>query len=429
VHVRSPGRIPYDAVMPDASLAELYAEHAPAARRLALSLAPPHEADDLVAESFTRVISAMQRGREPQAFRPYLMTTVRHQAADSARGRHRLVPVPDPEPPAAPSAAELAGRRDEAARARAAYATLPERWQAVLWATEVEGKRPAQLAGQFGMSANSVAQLAVRAREGLREAYLAVHIGPHVPEPCRSWTSLLPASARDTLPARQRAKLDGHLRRCARCAALSGELEMLNTGLGELIGPAVLAGSAAAGRKLLSSVISAAHRPALAAVGAVALAGGLGTLQLTMPAPGASPPPHSVVRAGSSSVPVPARSYAPKHARTSGGSAGSSAAVAAAPAVTAPGSPATTAAGSGGRHAAQASPAGQLGDAVSGVTGAAGQAVGAAVPAAAPAGQLVAGTGAALGSDVNAVTGSAGQLAAGTVPAVTGTVSGVLGGL
>ena len=42
----------------------------------------------------------------------------------------------------------------------------------VLWHTEVEGQRPAEVAPLLGMSPNSVSALAYRAREGLRQAFV-----------------------------------------------------------------------------------------------------------------------------------------------------------------------------------------------------------------------------------------------------------------
>jgi DNA-directed RNA polymerase specialized sigma24 family protein len=52
-----------------------------------------------------------------------------------------------------------------------AFDSLPPRWRAVLWQTEVEGRSPASLAAVSGMSANGVAQLASRARMGLAVAW------------------------------------------------------------------------------------------------------------------------------------------------------------------------------------------------------------------------------------------------------------------
>jgi RNA polymerase sigma factor (sigma-70 family) len=154
-----------------ASFDVLYAEHAPAARRLALSLVPGDVADDIVSEAFVRVIAAVRRGASPVSFRPYLFTVIRNQAWAYVRERHRLVLVADPEPPAAPGAGELAVRREELAMVTRAFAALPQRWQFILWQTEVEGHQPASLSERTGLSPNAVAQLAVRARVGLSQAW------------------------------------------------------------------------------------------------------------------------------------------------------------------------------------------------------------------------------------------------------------------
>jgi len=413
-----------------ADLAGLYAEHQPAALRLARALAPASEAEDLVAGSFANIAELMNRQGHaaPREFKPYLMTTVRHQAASAARGRHRLVLIADPEPPAAPGADELAARRDEAGRARRAFASLDRRWQDVLWAVEVEGRRPAELAGRFGLSPNGVAQLAVRAREGLRQAYLAGHAGD-IPGDCRPFADLLPAGTRGRLGPRQQARLSRHLRGCARCSALSGELTALNENLGTLIGPGALAaGSVAAGRRLLGSLL---HQPAAVTFSSIAVAAAALTATVPLTVTSTVPAPvqarvQTVARAGDHPL-SPARPYVPKHARNRhpGGSPGSGSAVPpggqavpqagqaasrAVSGVTATAAPVASAAGQAVTSAGQ-----QLGTAVSGVTGTAGQAAGSVIPAAAPAGQLVTQAGSDLGSDVTTVTGQAGQLAQGAV--------------
>src|SRR2546430_10213444 len=50
-----------------------------------------------------------------------------------------------------------------------------------LWQLEVEGKTPAEVAPMFGLSGNGASALAMRAREGLRQAYLQEHIGTNIP--------------------------------------------------------------------------------------------------------------------------------------------------------------------------------------------------------------------------------------------------------
>ncbi len=53
---------------------------------------------------------------------------------------------------------------------------LPQRWQQVLWYTEIERRPLAQVGSLLGLTPNEVAALAHRARAGLRRAYLAEHV-------------------------------------------------------------------------------------------------------------------------------------------------------------------------------------------------------------------------------------------------------------
>jgi RNA polymerase sigma factor (sigma-70 family) len=209
-----------------ASYAELYQQHAPAARRLAFILAPD-VADDLVSEAFTRVLSAVERGQDPAAFRPYLMAAVRNLAR---RRETRLVLVAEVAPPPAPSAESVALDADETAVVRAAYAALPSRYRAVLWQTEVEGHTPAQLATVSGMTPNGVAALAARAREALAAGYLAERAGK-VPRRCRPYVTGLAAVVRGTAGPRRRREVAAHLESCPRCRGLSAEMCSLNSWL------------------------------------------------------------------------------------------------------------------------------------------------------------------------------------------------------
>lgn len=166
------------------SYGELYVEYAPAARGLALSMVPPDVADDIVAEAFARVLAAIRAGGGPDhAFRPYLLAAVRNLANDWIAARRRLTVIGDLDEEAgdrsAPLISGFSGDAAAEAEARAearlivrAFSRLPERWRAVLWQLEVEGKAPAEVAPVFGLSGNGVSALAMRAREGLRQAYL-----------------------------------------------------------------------------------------------------------------------------------------------------------------------------------------------------------------------------------------------------------------
>ena len=54
----------------------------------------------------------------------------------------------------------------------AAFRQLPDRWRHILAAVEIEGRKPAELAAELGLSPNAASALVARARRGLRAAYL-----------------------------------------------------------------------------------------------------------------------------------------------------------------------------------------------------------------------------------------------------------------
>ncbi|MBO0847472.1 MAG: sigma-70 family RNA polymerase sigma factor [Nocardioides sp.] len=227
---------------------ELFARHVDAARRLARQLAGPADADDLVSDAFTKVLTVLQRGGGPDlAFRAYLLTAVRRLQVDRVRSGSRLRPVDDLTPfdPGLPFRDTAVEGFENAAAARA-FASLPERWQMVLWHTEVEQQKPAEIAVLLGMSANSVSALAYRAREGLRQAFLSQHAADPGDVDC-SWTrDHLGAYVRGGLSRRDAARVEDHLAQCRACAAVYLELTEVNSGLAALLAPLLL-GAAGAG--------------------------------------------------------------------------------------------------------------------------------------------------------------------------------------
>ncbi len=164
----------------------LRARHATAARRLASQLVTgPTAADDVVASAFTTVLDAIGRGGGPtDAFRPYLLTAVRQAASGSDSGSGQI--PGDGQIPGVPGDGQQAsgpGRPSELAAAGpqdsslvAAFLSLPERWRAVLWHTQIERAAPSEVAPLLGLDAAGVTGLAGHARDGLRQAYL--HLAP-----------------------------------------------------------------------------------------------------------------------------------------------------------------------------------------------------------------------------------------------------------
>ncbi|WP_243058186.1 sigma-70 family RNA polymerase sigma factor [Nocardioides sp. SR21] len=227
---------------------ELFARHVDAARRLARQLVPPGDVDDLVSEAFAKVLVVLQRGGGPDlAFRAYLLTAVRRLHVDRIRSTARLHTTGDLTPfdPGVPFR-DTAVEGFESAAASRAFASLPERWQLVLWHTEVEQQKPAEVALLLGMTANSVSALAYRAREGLRQAYLSMHAADVDEDACARTRAALGAYVRGGLSRRDNGRVEEHLERCRRCAALYLELTEVNSRLGALLAPLLLGSAAAA---------------------------------------------------------------------------------------------------------------------------------------------------------------------------------------
>jgi RNA polymerase sigma factor (sigma-70 family) len=227
---------------------QLFDRHRGAADRLARHLAPKPDADDLVAEAFTKVLTVLRSGGGPDvAFRAYLLTAVRRLHVDRVRASIRVQPSDDLAQwdPGIPFQDPAVDDFERSAASRA-FVSLPERWQLVLWHLEVEQQKPAEVGVLLGMSANSVSALAYRAREGLRQAYLRMHLADTAGETCRWTTERLGAHVRGGLARRDSAKVEEHLAGCARCSGLYDELCEVNQNLRGLVAPLLLGGAAAA---------------------------------------------------------------------------------------------------------------------------------------------------------------------------------------
>ena len=259
---------------------ELYKRHSGPATSLARQFArSAAESDDLVSESFARVLDNLLAGKGPDtAFRAYLFTTVRNTAYDRTRKDKRLQFTDDM------TTHDVAVVGDDPVLAKmesglvaTAFAQLPERWQAVLWHTQVEGETPAQVGALLGMAPGAVSSLAFRAREGLREAYLQAHLAETAAEKCRSTVDRLGAWTRGGLSKREQAQVEAHLEECDRCRALAAELEEVNHGLRGLLAPLLLGGAAAGYLATLGPVAPLVAPGALAAGAAGAGSGAAGS--------------------------------------------------------------------------------------------------------------------------------------------------------
>jgi hypothetical protein len=107
----------------------------------------------------------------------------------------------------------------------------------VLWLTAVEGMSAREVGQRLGLSANGAAQLAVRARTGLRQGYLQAHVATATDASCREAIGQLGAYAAGGLSTSAVAKVDQHLAGCARCRARLAEVEDVESTLRKILLP------------------------------------------------------------------------------------------------------------------------------------------------------------------------------------------------
>ncbi len=189
-----------------------------------------------MAEAFVRVLHVLKAGGGPSSsFRGYLLTVLRNIVTEWSRASERQVPVPDVssyEHETVASAGSEALKNLDHHLALQALASLPERWQDVLWYTVVQAEEPAAIAGLLGISPNSVAALAYRAREGLRQAYLTAHLNPKSwSARCEYFVVRLAPHSRGRLGKCGSEAMQIHLANCERCQILYEEAKDLNAGL------------------------------------------------------------------------------------------------------------------------------------------------------------------------------------------------------
>src|SRR5450830_1249729 len=253
---------------------QLYQRHSGAARSVARQYSnSSQDAEDVVSDAFSKVFTVLQGGGGPDvAFRAYLFTVVRRVAIATLGAGKRVQPTDDltqyeSSLGSEPSVDEPALAGFERGVVARAYESLPERWQAVLWYTEVEGLQPAQIGPILGLTANGVAALAYRAREGLRQAYLQQHLTSVKDESCRAVSDKLGAYVRGGLAKREQAQVDQHLDECGKCRSLVLELTDVNHGMRAIIAPLVLG---------LAGLAALEHGLPFVGAGVAAAAGGAG---------------------------------------------------------------------------------------------------------------------------------------------------------
>ncbi|NLU73324.1 sigma-70 family RNA polymerase sigma factor [Streptomyces sp. HNM0575] len=207
-------------------------------------------AEALTTEAFTRTVRTARSGESPvSAWRPHLLISVRRTAAEWAATEHRDGLSPDflQWYDHAIGGLERENGQDPMTRLEEgrvvfrAFRSLPERWQTVLWHTAVEAESEGRVGRLLGVAAGSVGALAARAREGLRESYLAAHYENDGCEAgdCRRYGALVAAAVRGA-GRRGNDDLDRHLGECDGCRGALAELADLDERLSTVLPAGVL---------------------------------------------------------------------------------------------------------------------------------------------------------------------------------------------
>jgi len=215
------------------AFAMLYERHVDAARAYARVLVGSwQQVDDLVAESFVKIFDRMTVGRgHVSAFRAYLIATVRttFYKRNAIEKRYSHCDEFDDVASGEQGMSERAVDKLDFELAAKAFAALPERWQQVLWMLEVQQESTEAIGAVLGIKANAVSALAFRARDGLRLAYLQLHISGRRPAECRKPASELAQWLCGRLGRAERARVAEHLDGCGACQDAVAELtDLLN---------------------------------------------------------------------------------------------------------------------------------------------------------------------------------------------------------
>lgn len=128
----------------------------------------PSAAEDLVQETFLRILRYRRSYRDGRPFLPWMLRIARNAARRHLRRRRRMPAEELAEMPAAGSPEQGHLERERAVRLTRALGTLPRREREVLLLSYFEGLRHREIARLVGASAGAVKVRVHRARARLR---------------------------------------------------------------------------------------------------------------------------------------------------------------------------------------------------------------------------------------------------------------------
>lgn len=231
-----------------AAFAELYRRHRDAAMAQAYRIAGDRaKAEDLVSETFVRVLRALAGGNGPrESVLGYVLVSLRSEAIRAAKLEEPVATMePDILAGLMDQAPDFSEGLSEGDQVRRAFGVLPESGRRVMWLLDVEGLSIEAAAEHLDTTPGALRVLAFRTRKRLGTAYLQQYVQV-ADAGCAGTAGQLAEYARESLGARSEHRVSAHLDSCPHCTEQVRRLRSLGEQLRAWIGP-VLGGGAVGG--------------------------------------------------------------------------------------------------------------------------------------------------------------------------------------
>ncbi len=208
------------------AFAELYGAHVASVRsQVGRQIAGDDAVADVVQEVFARALERLDTLREPDRFRPWLLTIARNTAIDARRERDRVRWVPDgdvAERPAADHGPDILAELAELSQlVNIALAGLSRRDLVALVLVTTRGFSPAQIGTALDVTPGAAKVIVHRARGRLRTALAMELMVRRRGSGCPEFTQLLQAG--------NATKAARHVRDCGRCQTLAaGDVKLFD---------------------------------------------------------------------------------------------------------------------------------------------------------------------------------------------------------
>jgi DNA-directed RNA polymerase specialized sigma24 family protein len=197
-----------------AAFAELFRRHGQMAWRLAQAVSPDREASvAAVGNGFARSLRGARRRQAETAggFRPLLLSAVYRCAMEDARAYAAAgtpaAALPTPAVSKGGKSTRARSKRDDSVLVGSAFRSLPERWRAALWLSEVEAMTADRLAPVLGVSEAVASQLVTRGTRGFAGRFAQAHrpVPEHLGTALREVALAMPANLAEVVAVRWKA--------------------------------------------------------------------------------------------------------------------------------------------------------------------------------------------------------------------------------